>query len=652
MMRTEFSINNRTAFLAARLSTNPEILASSRADSSSNIVDDARIVGDASIVHDAWSARQTTFTGAPLPAAIGIAGDQIAEDAPHTGILINVTESFTHSEPIAQSIANDAGKSIANGVEEQTSLAMGHAGFGTSTQTADASEASSAMLHVAAQQIWGMCLETIRPQLSAQTMRTWFEPLEAIALEGSEITLRAPSSFFCEWIGEHYQDILEQSLRVVLGPTARFRFESVNEVESVNTKLEAAPAVKNEQLRIKNEEIGSRNEALRNKNEANNSRFSPAPARNSSFLPPNSIAPARPAPFGSQVNGNGKRMTIESNLNPRYTFDTFIRGESNKLAYAAAMAVANNPGGTRYNPLVIYGNVGLGKTHLIQAIGHATMLKFPSAKVLYTSSDRYMVEFVDSIQNDRINEFQALYRSIDILIIDDVQFFAGKEKTQDIFFHTFNALRELGKQIILTCDRPPKELKDIDDRLLNRLQWGLTTDIGAPDLETRIAILRHKAIADGIELPGEVIEFIAANVTSNIRELEGCLISLLAMSSLEGKEPTLELAREVLRKVARRATPIISIEAIQRTVARRLGIEEELLRHKTRKQEVVLARQMAMYLCKEMTNHSLKSIGFHFGGRDHSTVIHAIQTIQEDMKLEPLLVKRIDEIRKQIEMMQ
>ncbi|HZK75966.1 MAG TPA: chromosomal replication initiator protein DnaA, partial [Candidatus Kapabacteria bacterium] len=358
----------------------------------------------------------------------------------------------------------------------------------------------------------------------------------------------------------------------------------------------------------------------------------------------------RPVSSGSQ--GNGKRPVIESNLNPRYTFDTFIRGESNKLANAAAMAVANNPGGTRYNPLVIYGNVGLGKTHLIQAIGHSAMLKFPNAKVLYTSSDRFTVEFVDSIQNDRINEFQALYRSIDILIIDDVQFFAGKEKTQDIFFHTFNALRELGKQIILTCDRPPKELKDIDDRLLNRLQWGLTTDIGAPDLETRIAILRHKAIADGIELPGEVIEFIASNVTSNIRELEGCLISLLAMSSLEGKEPTLELAREVLRKVARRATPIISIEAIQKTVARRLGIEEELLRHKTRKQEVVLARQMAMYLCKEMTNHSLKSIGFHFGGRDHSTVIHAIQTIQDDMKLEPLLAKRIEELRKQIEMMQ
>src|SRR5207248_2428734 len=198
----------------------------------------------------------------------------------------------------------------------------------------------------------------------------------------------------------------------------------------------------------------------------------------------------------------------------------------------------------------------------------------------------------------KTNEFQSLYRSIDVLIIDDVQFFAGKEKTQDIFFHTFNALRELGKQIIMTCDRAPKELKDIDDRLLNRLQWGLTADIGLPDLETRIAILRHNAISDGIDLPNEVIEFIATNVTTNIRELEGCLISLLAMSSLEGKEPTLDLAREVLRKVAKRSTPILSIETIQRTVAKKFAIEEELLRAKTRKQEVVLARQVAMYLAK------------------------------------------------------
>jgi chromosomal replication initiator protein len=316
------------------------------------------------------------------------------------------------------------------------------------------------------------------------------------------------------------------------------------------------------------------------------------------------------------------------------------------------MAVANNPGGTRYNPLVIYGNVGLGKTHVIQAIGNAVLTKFSGARVLYTSSDRFTVEFVDAIMNDRSNEFQALYRSIDVLIIDDVQFFAGKEKTQDIFFHIFNALRELGKQIILTCDRAPKELKDIDDRLLNRLQWGLTADIGAPDLETRIAILRHKAIADGIELSSDVIEFIATNVTTNIRELEGCLISLLATASLEGKEPTLEVAKEVLRKVAKRSAPILTIETIQRTVSKKFGIEEELLRAKTRKQEIVEARQVAMFLAKELTNNSLKTIGLHFGGRDHSTVIHAVQTVLDDLKHNPGLQTKLDELRRQFEMMQ
>ena len=622
MTTPEFSVDSRTT----RAAQSSSARVSEREATSPNYVrrgDWTRLSTNSEKVADAWPEARPSLRQ-PIPSTAleaDVRTPAYEGTEMNGGSSINDTTASTSSQlPVAQ----DAGTS------------------GDSVQELD----SAKNLHAAAERIWGMCMETIRQQLSAQTMRTWFEPLVPIALEGSEITLRAPSSFFCEWIGEHYQDILEQSLQVVLGPSARFRFDSVNEVEALNTKLE--PAVKVEP---------PASPVFRTAAEPR--QMEPFGTRSSEPTPFN--GPARTAPAFSPAttakvpnntaNSNGKRQAFDSLLNPRYTFDTFIRGESNKLAYGAAMAVANNPGGTRYNPLVIYGNVGLGKTHLIQAIGHAALQKFPTARVLYTSSERFTVEFVDAIQNDRINEFQALYRSIDVLIIDDVQFFAGKEKTQDIFFHTFNALRELGKQIILTCDRAPKELKDIDDRLLNRLQWGLTTDIGAPDLETRIAILRHKAIADGIELPGEVIEYIAANITTNIRELEGCLISLLAMSSLEGREPTLDLAREVLRKIAKRATPIVSIEAIQHTVAQRMGIEEELLRHKTRKQEVVLARQIAMYLCKEMTNHSLKSIGFHFGGRDHSTVIHAVQTIQEDMKLEPKLAKSIEELRKQIELM-
>jgi chromosomal replication initiator protein len=552
-----------------------------------------------------------------------------------TSMNAEIVSMFPAHDPAGVLI--DLNDTIVTAVDELTASEMNESSGG---------EDERAHLRNAAERIWRRCLDAIRPQLSAQTMRTWFEPLEATALEGTEITLRAPSSFFCEWIGEHYQDILEQSLRDVLGPQAKFRFDTASEVESANTKLQVPTDVAPPTM-----------PAARPIPQPEQPRQHPVsggfgtPIENPAFSQHGQRSGFPPASTNGQP-ATAKRPAIESNLNPRYTFDTFIRGESNKLAYAAAMAVANNPGGTRYNPLVIYGTVGLGKTHLIQAIGNAALQKFPSARVLYTSSDRFTVEFVDSIQNNRSNEFQALYRSVDLLIVDDVQFFAGKERTQDIFFHSFNALRELGKQIILTCDRPPKELKDIDDRLLNRLQWGLTADIAAPDLETRIAILRHKAIADGIELSGEVIEYLATNITANIRELEGCLISLLAISSLEGKEPTLELAREVLRKIAKRSAPILSIESIQRLVSRRFGIEEEALRAKTRRQEVVIARQVAMFLCKELTNHSLKSIGLHFGGRDHSTVIYAVQTIQEDMKRDPTIEKKIEELRRQLEMMQ
>ncbi|MHB8392507.1 MAG: DnaA ATPase domain-containing protein, partial [Acidobacteriaceae bacterium] len=374
----------------------------------------------ANIPASAWLLNRSTGPGAPAASA---------------GILIDLPEAVVttvHEPPTAVSVEIDPAH---------------HSGVPAGI----ADETDRSNLRAAARRIWLVALERIRPQLSAQTMRTWFEPLEAVTVEGAEITLRAPSSFFCEWIGEHYQDILEQALRDVLGPSARYRFDTVTEVESVNTKLEVAtippaPVPAPQASNSASPFMAPKTDAFVARPNTQPSTATPRPTQ--------TAAPAAAHPAASN-----KQPVFDSLLNPRYTFDTFIRGESNKLAYGAAMAVANNPGGTRYNPLVIYGNVGLGKTHLIQAVGHAAMQKFPSAKVLYTSSERFTVEFVDAIQNDRINEFQAMYRSIDVLIIDDVQFFAGKEKTQDIFFHTFNALRELGKQIILTCDRPPKELK-------------------------------------------------------------------------------------------------------------------------------------------------------------------------------------------------
>lgn len=581
--------------------------------------------------------------------------------AARTNVDVNWrADAHSNFQPVSESVLPPESLPLPNDVAPATAAGDASTLNGVGPGVA---EAGASNIRSAAEQIWKRCIETLRAQLSAQTMRTWFEPLEAVGLEGSELTLRTPSNFFSEWITEHYDTALETAIRDVLGAAASFRFEIASDMDSLNTKLEPA---------------GHNSAVTPPTNGTQNGYHAPQPPPQPPPQAPvfqqglqphtpqlsqqspqqqqyfaRAAAPAAPA-FGNghqSSQNQAQKRPFESNLNPRYTFDTFIRGESNKLAFAAANAVANNPGGTRYNPLVIYGSVGLGKTHLIQAVGNAALQKFPAARVLYTSSDRFTVEFVDAIQNDRINEFQSLYRSIDVLIIDDVQFFAGKEKTQDIFFHTFNALRELGKQIILTCDRAPKELKDIDDRLLNRLQWGLTADIGTPDLETRIAILRHKALGDGVDLSSDIIEFIATNVTTNIRELEGCLISLLATASLEGKEPTIDLAREVLRKVAKRSTPMLTIETIQRTVAKKFNVEEELLRAKTRKQEVVQARQVAMFLAKELTNHSLKSIGLHFGGRDHSTVIHAVQAILEDSRHDQALSAKLEDLRRQFEMM-
>lgn len=481
-------------------------------------------------------------------------------------------------------------------------------------------------LRAAAIAIWQRAMETIRVKISPQSFTTWFEPLVPKALEGTTLTLLAPSGFISEWILQHYEEMINSALNDLLGQGAGFAFEHAAEVEGVETLLEPAaiPAAVSQPPQVL---VSNRIE-----------------------IP---VAPVRENRSTPKIIQMAPKPPVDSNINPNYTFETFITGEANKLASAASKAVANNPGGTRYNPLVIYGNVGLGKTHLIQAIGNASLEKFPELRVLYTSSERFTKEFVDAVQSDRINDFNNLYRSIDLLIIDDVQFFAGKERTQDSFFHTFNELRDNGKQIILTCDRPPKELKDIDDRLLNRLQWGLTADIGIPDLETRIAILREKAKRDGFEeIPDEVLEFIASNVTTNIRELEGCLISLEATISLESKEPSVELAREVLRKVARRSAPVLSVETIQKYTAKFFSIEEQLLRDKTRKQEVVVARQVAMYLCKELTASTLNTIGLHFGGRDHSTVIHAQQTILDDMRNDSAFANRVNELKRQLELMQ
>ena len=463
--------------------------------------------------------------------------------------------------------------------------------------------------------VWRACLDLIKEKVNTQSFKTWFEPIAPLYLRGGRLTVQVPSQFFYDWLEEHYYTIISATIETVLGKDAHLEYSVKTDDPQLEIDYQIPPQA--------------------------------APRVERRALPP------QPTSFTtSQPQGPVDRSaeTFQSFLNARYTFENFIKGDSNQLARAAASAVANNPGGTSFNPLVIYGGTGLGKTHLMHAIGNYAIANGKARRVIYVSSEKFTVEFVESIQRDTANEFAGFYRSMDILIVDDIQFFAGKERTQDHFFHTFNELHQLGKQIVLSSDRPPKELKGLDDRLLSRFQWGLTSDIQPPDLETRIAILRNKSENEGIDLPQDVVEFIATNVTSNIRELEGCLISLMAKASLEGRDITVDLARDVLKVVVGDVKSPLTIETIQRTVCEYFSIPEDLIRAKTRKQEVVNARQIAMYLAKEMTNCSLKTIGLHFGGRDHSTVIHAYQSVEDQMRIDQKYLSNVTQIKRRLQM--
>jgi chromosomal replication initiator protein len=336
-----------------------------------------------------------------------------------------------------------------------------------------------------------------------------------------------------------------------------------------------------------------------------------------------------------------------SYFNPRHTFENFIRGENNQLATSAAMAVADNPGGTRYNPLVIYGPTGLGKTHLVQAIGNRVLQRNRNARVLYTNSEKFTMEYINAIQTNRVADFTTFYRGVDVLIVDDIQFLGGKEKTQDQFFHTFNALHQAGKQVVLTSDKQPKDLADVDERLISRFQWGLTADIQPPDFETRMAILQQKAQEEGVELPGDIMEYVARHVSTSVREIEGCLISLLAKVSLDNRELSLDLAKEVVRTVTNApSSRQLTIEDIKTEVSTYYNQPIELLSAKTRKHEVVLARQMCMFLAKNLTQMSLKSIGMHFGGRDHTTVLHSCQQIVNYIDTDKKVRQDVDYLKK------
>jgi len=443
-----------------------------------------------------------------------------------------------------------------------------------------------------AETLWARCLEIIRDNVSEQVFSTWFEQIRPSSWDGTTLTIELPSNFFYEWLEEHYAQLIKKTTQKILGARSKVRYRVVVEKDSA---------------------------------EPSNAVYLPAGhGMQQPALPFH--APKASTPSAPQVQGPAVHYL--SYFNPRHTFENFIRGESNQLAISAAMAVADNPGGTSYNPLVIYGPTGLGKTHLVQAIGNRVLQRNRSAKVLYTNSEKFTMEYINAIQTNKVPDFTNFYRGVDVLIVDDIQFLGGKEKTQDQFFHTFNALLSIGKQVVLTSDKQPKDLADVDERLISRFVWGLMADIQPPDFETRMAILQQKALEEGVDLPGDILEFVARNVSSSVREIEGCLISILAKVTLDNRELSLELAKDVVRNVTSSPSARqLTIEDIKQEVSVYYNQPIELLSAKTRKHEVVLPRQMCMYLAKHLTQMSLKSIGMHFGGRDHTTVLHSCQQI-------------------------
>lgn len=445
--------------------------------------------------------------------------------------------------------------------------------------------------------VWRDCLRTIKENVTLMTYNTWFLPIKPVELNSSTLKVQLPSQFFWEWIDEHYNTLINKTIHEVLGHDAKLAYVISEEKEVEEIIVHPSQAA----------------------------------------VAPEVVEPQKP------------KQDFESFLNPRYTFDNFIKGEGNQLARAAAGAISDNPGGTSFNPLFVYGGVGLGKTHLIQAIGNKILQNLPEKRVIYLSADMFTVEFVESIQNNTLNDFSNFYRKMDVLIIDDIQSLIGKEKTQDLFFQIFNTLHQSRKQIILSSDKPPKDLKGLDDRLISRFQWGLTADIQPPDLETRIAILKRKSEDYGMSISSEILEYIANNITSNIRELEGCLIKLLANASLNSKEINLELTKNIVKEIATDVKINITIEDITKCVCDYFKIDENKIRDKTRRKEVVNARQIAMYLAKELTKSSLKTIGLHFGGRDHSTVIHAYNSIETSMQTDLQLKDTVNLLRNNIE---
>ncbi|MEO1263252.1 MAG: chromosomal replication initiator protein DnaA [Bacteroidota bacterium] len=475
--------------------------------------------------------------------------------------------------------------------------------------------------------VWDNCLQTIRRNVNGQSFKTWFEPIRPVRLENQALTIQVPNKFFYEWLEEHYVALLKMTIRKELGERGRLEYQILTGTKKVRQLQPVTAGYANYE--------GANAFAKSNSYQSKSKGVAPGGLDTSHIKNPFVIPGIR-------------KMKVDPQINPSYTFDSFIEGDCNRLARSAGLAVAKKPGGTAFNPLVIFGDVGLGKTHLAHAIGNEVLKSFDSKSVLYVSSEKFTSQIIESIKNNAVNDFVNFYQMVDVLIVDDIQFLANKQKTQEIFFHIFNQLHQNGKQIILTSDRPPKDLDGMEERLISRFKWGLSADLQVPDFETKVAILEAKMNKEGVDIPNDVVEFICYNIQNNIRELEGVLVSLIAQSSLNRREIDVELAKDVTRNFVTQINKEITLDFIKNLVADHFKVPVEKLGGKTRKRQFVIARQLSMYLAKHLTDKSLKAIGEMFGGRDHSTVIYSIKTVQDLMETDLVFKDTVSELEKKI----
>ncbi len=443
-------------------------------------------------------------------------------------------------------------------------------------------------------EIWQLTLSELSKELNKPSFETWFNLTKPIAVNNNCLIIEVPNDFTKEWFETRYCNQIINALKEITSEDYKVNFVIASDFDE--------PVVENEN-QIVQFESNRKTEPTHNQEQSKSFNH-------------------------NQSNDNHLKNKYISTFNPRYTFDTFVVGACNRLSHAASQAVAESPA-RAYNPLFIYGGVGLGKTHLLHAIGQYTLINHGFSRVFYFSSEKFTNEFINSIRDNNTLEFRNKYRNMDILLIDDVQFLAGKEQTQEEFFHTFNALHDNNRQIIISSDRPPKEIPTLEDRLRSRFEWGLITDLQTPDLETRTAILKKKALSDGIDIPEHVIQFIATKVITNIRELEGALIRIVAYASLSESPITLELTEEALQDIIFTRQKNITIDTVINATAEAFNLKPEDVLSKKRTQSIALARQVAMYLCRILTDYSLPKIGEEFGGRDHTTVLHAFKKIEK-----------------------